>query len=165
MSLLAPPPIQAAAALDILRWPLAGRVLRWRHLRTASQVVLLVVAAAIVADGLFGPDLAPRNLATVLTWIHYRGLLIGVLLAAGNVFCGACPMILVRDAGRRIRRPARRWPHWLRGKWLALGLFVAVLFAYELLDLWARPAATAWLVVGYFAAALLVDTTFTGAAF
>ena len=49
--------------------------------------------------------LAPKNLSTVLTWIHYRGLLIGALLAAGNVFCGACPMILVRDLGRRLHRP------------------------------------------------------------
>jgi len=44
-------------------------------------------------------------------------------------------------------------------------LFVAVLLALLLFDLWALPAATAWLVVGYFAAALAVDTMFTGAAF
>ena len=37
--------------------------------------------------------------------------------------------------------------------------------SYELFDLWALPAATAWLVIGYFAAALLVDTLFSGAAF
>lgn len=137
----------------------------WRRLRTTGQVVLLLVAALIVVHGLFGPDLAPKNLATVLTWIHYRGLLIGALLAVGNVFCGACPMVLVRDLGRRVHRPTRHWPQWLRQKWLALFLFVAVLFGYELFDLWSLPAATAWLVVGYFATALLVDTTFTGAAF
>jgi polyferredoxin len=165
MSVLAPLTAKTAPATDILRWPLAGRVLRWRRFRTTAQLVLLVVAIVVVLDGLFGPDLAPRNLSTVLTWIHYRGLLIGALLAVGNVFCGACPMILVRDVGRRVHRPTRRWPHWLRRKWLALGLFVAVLLAYELFDLWALPAATAWLVVGYFGAALLVDTMFTGAAF
>ena len=165
MSPLAPATDRPNAATDVLRWPLAGRVLRWRRFRTASQIVLLLIAIAIVLHGLWGSDLAPKNLATVLTWIHYRGLLIGALLAVGNVFCGACPMILVRDLGRRLHRPTRRWPRWLRGKWIALTLFASVLFAYELFDLWSLPAATAWLVVGYFAAALLVDTMFTGAAF
>ena len=143
--LLAQPP-PATVDTNVLRWPIAGALLRWRRLRTAAQIVLLLVAAIVVVHGLFGPKLAPRNLATVLVWIHYRGLLIGALLAVGNVFCGACPMILVRDLGRRLHRPSRHWPRWLRGKWLALGLFAAVLFAYELFDLWALPAATAWLV-------------------
>ena len=165
MSSLAPATVRTNPGSDVLRWPLVGRVLRWRRLRTASQIVLLLVAIAIVLHGLFGSDVGPKNLSTVLTWIHYRGLLIGALLAVGNVFCGACPMILVRDLGRRMHPPARHWPRRLRGKWIALTLFAAVLFAYELFDLWSLPAATAWLVVGYFAAALLVDTMFTGAAF
>ncbi len=158
----APPP---TAETNVLQWPVVGSLLRWRRLRTTMQIVLLLVALVVVVHGFFGPQLAPKNLATSLTWIHYRGLLIGALLAVGNAFCGACPMILVRDLGRRLHRPTRHWPRWLRGKWVALGLFVGVLFAYELFDLWALPAATAWLVVGYFAAALLVDLNFTGAAF
>ena len=159
------PGLTPAPAIDLLRWPIAGRVLRWKHLRTAAQIVLLLTAALVVLHGLAGPQTAPLNLATVLTWIHYRGLLIGALLAAGNVFCGACPMILARDLGRRLHPPTRHWPRWLGRKWTAIVLFVAVLFAYELFDLWSLPAATAWLVIGYFAAALLVDTLFTGAAF
>ncbi len=150
---------------DLLRWPILGSLLRWRRLRTTTQIALLVVAIIVIVHGLFGPQIAPKNLATVLTWIHYRGLLIGALLAAGNAFCGACPMIMVRDLGRRLHRPRRHWPRWLGPKWIAVVLFVAVLFVYELFDLWALPAATAWLVIGYFAAALVVDLTFTGAAF
>src|SRR4029453_9466041 len=150
---------------DLLRWPILGSLLRWRRLRTTTQMVLLAVALIVIVHGLFGRQIAPKNLATVLTWIHYRGLLIGALLAAGNAFCGACPMILVRDLGRRLHRPRRHWPRWLGPKGIAVVLFVAVLFVYELFDLWALPAATAWLVIGYFAAALAVDLTFTGAAF
>jgi ferredoxin len=135
------------------------------RMRTAAQLFLLFVAIVIVAHGFFGPSLAATNLATVLTWIHYRGLLIGALLVAGNVFCGACPMILVRDLGRRVHAPVRRWPRWLGGKTVALILFVGILFGYELFDLWAWPAATASVVVGYFVAALIVDLTFSGAAF
>jgi polyferredoxin len=140
-------------------------ILLRRPTRLILQLVLLLTAAAVVAHGLFGPQIAPRNLATVVTWVHYRGLLVVALLALGNVFCTACPMVLVRDTGRRLFHPAIRWPRRLRGKWLGLALLVAVLFVYELFDLWALPRATAWLVIGYFVAALVVDTTFAGAAF
>jgi hypothetical protein len=153
------------SAPDVLDWPGIGRFLRWRHARTALQLVLLALAAAVVLDGLLAPRIDPTNLATVLTWVHYRGLLVVVLLAAGNLFCTACPFVLVRDAGRRVRRPALSFPRWLRTKWIAIALFVAVLFAYELFDLWALPRATAWLVLAYFASALVVDLIFTGATF
>jgi polyferredoxin len=150
---------------DVLQWPLVGRLLRWRHARTSLQLVLLAAAAAVVLHGLFGPDLAPGNLATVLTWVHYRGLLVIALLAAGNFFCAGCPFVLVRDWGRRLHAPARLWPKRLRGKWIAIVFFAAVLFAYELFDLWALPRGTAYLVLGYFAAALAIDTVFKGATF
>ena len=133
--------------------------------RRALQIVLLVVAAALVLHGLLGPQVAPRNLATVGTWIHYRGLLIVALLAVGNLFCASCPMILARDGARRLWHPALRWPRWLRGKWLSIALFAGVVFTYELFDLWALPAATAWLIVAYFAAAIVVDVLFSGATF
>jgi ferredoxin len=154
-----------AAPSDVLRWPLVGRFLRWRHARTSLQLFLLLVAAVLVLHGLFGPGVAPANLATVLSWVQYRGWLIVGLLAAGNVFCTGCPFVLVRDAGRRLRAPARHWPRWLRVKWFGLALFVVVLFVYELFDLWALPRATAWLVLGYFGVALLIDLLFTGATF
>ena len=150
---------------DVLRWPVIGSFLRWRHARTALQLVALSIALVIVLHGLFGPQIASANLATVLTWVHYRGLLVIALLAAGNFFCTGCPFVLVRDVARRGHQPTRRWPAWLRTKAVAIVLFVAVLFAYELFDLWSLPRATAWVVIGYFAAALAIDLVFTGATF
>ena len=44
-------------------------------------------------------------------------------------------------------------------------LIAAGLFAYEYEGLWNLPRATALIIVGYFAAALLVDLLFTGASF
>ncbi len=154
-----------AARGDVLRWPVVGSFLRWRHARSSMQLVLLCIAGAVVVHGLAGPDLAPANLSTVLTWVHYRGLLVVALLAAGNLFCAGCPFVLVRDWGRHIHAPSRTWPSRLRGKWIAIILFVAVLFAYELFDLWALPSATAYLVLAYFVAALAVDLVFKGATF
>jgi ferredoxin len=150
---------------DVLRWPLLGRLGRHRRGRLLLQLPLLAVAVVVVVHGLLGPPIAPRNLATVLTWVHYRGLLVIVILAVGNLFCAACPMMLVRDAGRAAFHPAWRWPRLLRSKWPAIVLFVGVLFTYELFDLWSLPRATAWLVLGYFGAALVVDLLFAGASF
>jgi ferredoxin len=154
-----------SAPSDVLRWPVIGAFLRWRYARTSLQLCLLIVASVLVLHGFLGPQVAPANLATVLSWVQYRGWLILALLAAGNVFCTGCPFVLVRDAGRRLRAPARRWPRWLRAKWFGIALFVAILFVYELFDLWALPRATAALVVAYFAVALVIDLVFTGASF
>jgi hypothetical protein len=119
----------------------------------------------MVFDGLAGPQLAPKNLASVLTWVHYRGLVVLALLLAGNLFCLACPFMLVRNLMRRFVRPQRPWPRWLRHKWFAVALFALLLFAYELFDLWATPFWTAWLILAYFAGVLLVDALFRGATF
>lgn len=151
--------------MDLLRQPGASKLILTGYARLFGQIVLLGVAAAVVWHGLFGPQVAPRNLATVLTSIHWRGLLIVALAVAGNLFCTACPMMLVRDAGRRLVSPRWHWPRRLRGKAIGIGALVLILFSYELFDLWASPSATAWVVVGYFTLALLVDLAFTGASF
>lgn len=162
-----PTPLRAlpAGSFDLLRVPLIGRFLRWRHSRRVLQLPLLLLALLMIFHGLFGPRLAPQNLATLLTWVHYRGALVLALLVAGNLFCMACPFMLPRDLARRIATPRRDWPIWLRGKWLSLGLLVAVLFAYEAFGLWGSPRLTALLIVAYFAGAIVVDATFRHAPF
>ena len=151
--------------MDVLRLPVIGPLLRTPQFRLAMQLALLALAAVIVWHGLFGPAIAPRNLATVLTSIHWRGLLVIGLLIAGNVLCAGCPMILARDAGRRIVSPRFVWPRQLRRKWLGIAILVLVLFSYELFDLWSQPTATAWILLGYFGLALVVDVMFKGASF
>lgn len=129
------------------------------------QIPLFIISAAMILHGLFGPQLAPKNLATTLTWVHFRGALVFVLLFAGNFFCLACPFMLVRNLVRKFVRPVRNWPRALRNKWLSIGLFIAMLFVYEWLDLWASPWWTAWLILTYFAGALVIDSIFKHATF
>jgi ferredoxin len=155
----------ASPHFDLLRVPFIGSFLRWRHSRTALQIPLFLIAAVMIVDGFFGPTLAPKNLATVLTWVHFRGALVLVLLCAGNFFCLACPFMLVRNAARRLFRPRFNWPESLRNKWLSVALFVGILFAYELFDLWSSPWWTAALALAYFTAVLVIDGLFKHAAF
>jgi ferredoxin len=135
------------------------------RVRRTLQLVAFALAATLVYAGLLGPQSAPRNLATVVTWIHFRGLLILALLAVGNLFCAVCPMMLVRDIGRRVIQPTRRWPRALRNKWVALALLAFGLFAYERYGLWNLPRATALVIIGYFVIALVVDLSYSGASF
>lgn len=154
-----------APRFDLLRVPLIGGFLRWRHSRTILQIPVFLVAVVMILHGLLGPTLAPKNLATVLTWIHFRGALVLVLLCAGNFFCLACPFMLVRNAARRLFRPRFNWPRALRNKWISVALFVVILFTYELFSLWSSPWWTASLALAYFVAVLLIDGLFKHASF
>ena len=146
---------------DILRVPLLGRFLVWKHGRTLMQSLLFVLAAIMIVDGLLGSQLAPKNVATVGAWVHYRGLVALALLVAGNLFCAACPFVLPRKLAKWLGRPERRWPKALRNKWLALAGFIGIIYAYELFDLWSSPWLTAWLTVAYFATAFVLEAFFT----
>jgi ferredoxin len=150
---------------DLMQVPVLGPLFRWRYARPLLQAPLLVVSVVMILHGLFGPSLAPKNLATTLSWLHFRGILVLVLLCAGNFFCLACPFMLVRQVARRFSWPRFTWPRALRNKWVSVALFVLILFTYELFDLWSSPWWTAWLIIGYFLSVLVVDGLFKHASF
>jgi len=150
---------------DALRLPLLGSLLRRPLSRRVVQGAVLIVAAAIVADGLLGPAMSPMNLAGVLPWTGWRGLTVVALLAAGNVFCFACPFMLPRAIARCLSTPTRRLPRWMRTKWLAAVLLLVFFWSSETFGLWDAPRATAWLIAAYFAAALVIDSRWRGASF
>jgi cytochrome c oxidase assembly factor CtaG/polyferredoxin len=150
---------------DLLRVPVVGPYLRWRHARIVAQLILCVLAGLVILDGLTGPQVGAMNLAGVLPWIHWRGFLIVGLLSAGNLFCFACPFTAPRTLARRWLAPRRSWPRALRSKWLAVGLLVLFFWGYEAFALWNSPWWTAWIAIGYFVSAFAVDALFRGAAF
>ncbi len=150
---------------DVLQVPLIGPALKHRYGRLIFQAPLLIAAAALVIDGFTGPQAAPRNLATIGAWVHYRGIVIVVLLLAGNLFCMGCPFTVLRTLARRLSRRGRRFPKALRGKWIAIGGLFLMFFLYEWLDLWASPLLTAWVIVGYFVASFVLEMVFTESAF
>ena len=160
-----PVSLSRRSGFDLLRVPLLGRFLRWRHARLAMQLPLVALAGVLILDGLRGPQISAMNLAGVLPWIHWRGLLILSLLAGGNFFCMACPFLVPRTLARRWLPTGRSWPRWLRSKWLAVVLLVLFLWAYEAFSLWDSPWWTAWLALSYFALAFVIDGFFRDAAF
>lgn len=145
---------------DLLRLPAIGRFLRWRWGRLVLQAGMLGITAVLLYDGISGPQLAPNNLATVVTWVHFRGFVVLALLLMGNLFCMACPFALPRTLARRFSRSQRRFPQRLRNKWTAIVVFLLYLWLYEWLDLWSSPLFTVWLIVGYFTASFLLEAFF-----
>lgn len=155
---------------DVLQWPLIGRLLRWRYGRLMLQLFTFGGAAILLIDGLYGSrftsgDTAPENLATVISWVHYRGLVVLALLFAGNLFCMACPFTIPRTLAKRLSIRGRRFPKALRNKWLAIAGLLLMFFLYEWLDLWASPALTAWVIVAYFLLSFAMEAWFTESAF
>lgn len=150
---------------DILKTPLLGRLLQARRGRLLFQLPLLIVAALLVYDGFTGPRIAPQNLATVGVWVHYRGLIMLALLFVGNLFCMGCPFTIPRTVALRLSGRGRRWPRVLRNKWLAVAAFAGFLFLYEWLDMWSGPALTAWVIIGYFVAAFVLEALFAESPF
>ncbi len=140
---------------------------RWRLpvLRRALQVAMLLLAIAVMRDGFFGSRVAALNLAGVLPWVYWRAFSVLALLMAGNIFCMVCPFTLVRDMGRWFLPAKRRWPRWLRAKWLPAALLLLYFWVYEAYSLWDSPLLTACIVAGYFLAALAIDGFFRGASF
>jgi len=154
-----------APGFDILALGWFGRLIRSLAFRRVLQCVLFGLALLIICDGLFGPQIGPMNLAGTLPWTHWRGLSVLGLLAIGNLFCFACPFTFARDLGRRLLPGNRQWPRWLRTKWISVGLLGVYFWSYEAFSLWNSPWLTAWVIIGYFVAAIVVDGFFRGASF
>ncbi|MEZ4629764.1 MAG: hypothetical protein R2880_03445 [Deinococcales bacterium] len=158
-------PWQARA--DLLNLLHIRSFLRWRYARLVLQIPLLILALFVLVDGFTGRQLAPRNVATTSVWLHYRGLVVLALAFIGNAFCAACPLMLTRGLSRQLKRflPNYDFPQALKNKYLVVGLMLLYFFSYEYFDLWASPWLTAWLAVGYFASALVIDTFFPAGTF
>lgn len=160
---MTPTPPSSPIQFDLLHTPRLGWWLRWRWGRLLFQLPLLLLVGVMLYDAFTGPRLAATNLATVLTWVHFRGLVMVALLLVGNLFCMSCPFTIPRTLALRWRPPSRRqyhWPRHLRGKWLALGVLLLYFWLYEWWDLWASPLLTGWIIVGYFLAALVLEALF-----
>jgi polyferredoxin len=153
---------------DLFQLPGLRKFIRWKYARFTFQLPLLILALFVIVDGFTGNQLAPRNVATTAVWLHYRGLVAIALAIFGNAFCAACPLMLTRGATKRLERllPNKlTFPTFLRNKYFVAAFLLLYFFSYEYFDLWASPWLTAWLAVGYFAAALVIDTLFPAGTF
>ena len=50
------------------------------------QVPVFLISLVMIGHAFWGPQLAPKNLAALLTWVHFRGLVVLVILLFLPVF-------------------------------------------------------------------------------
>lgn len=150
---------------DLLRLPIAGYLLRKGIGRPLMQCGTTLLLVLIVWHGWRGTPLSFLNLSGTFVWSVLRPVGLLLLIVAGNVFCMACPYTLPRQWMRRLLPGFVAWPHWLRNKWIPVGLLCLFFWGYERYSLWDSPAATAWILLAYVCSALLIDAIFTGASF
>ncbi len=150
---------------DLLELPFFKQMARWRYGRLLLQIPFTLIALLLIYDGFTGSQHAPENLATVGVWVHYRGILILILLFTGNLFCMGCPFTIPRTLAKRLSKRGKRFPRILRNKSLAIFSLLALFFTYEYLDMWANPALTAWVIIAYFGLSFALEALFTESAF
>ncbi|MFI4876850.1 MAG: cytochrome c oxidase assembly protein, partial [Blastopirellula sp. JB062] len=149
------------AGSQVSYWTL---LLQHRGVRLTLRWTMFALAAVIVVDGLFGPQISALNLAGVAPWIHWRAILVISLVVGGNFFCAICPFTALRELTKRFN-PRWSFPKALQNKWPAIALLFFFFWAYEAFSLWDRPAWTALIVIGFFAAAMTFDLVFAQAPF
>ncbi len=162
------PFVDQPRGFDLLKLPGLRRLARFKYARLIFQLPLLLLALFVIVDGLTGRQVAPRNVATSAVWLHYRGLVVLAIAFFGNAFCAACPLMLTRGPSRWLKKllpSSFTWPRALRNKWFVILLLILFFVSYEVFDLWASPWLTAWLAIGYFGAALAIDTLFPAGTF
>ena len=157
--------LRFVAPFDLLRVPLVGGLLRARFGRVSLQAVSFVLLLLVICHGLMGTPASVFNLAGAPLWNVLRPINLILLLLVGNLFCLACPFTLPREVARLLGLGRIAWPAWLKNKWPAVLLTIVFFWAYESFDLWDSPRATAWMLIAYVAAVLVIDSIFSEASF
>ncbi|GIW83266.1 MAG: hypothetical protein KatS3mg105_5073 [Gemmatales bacterium] len=153
-------PIRKSQAQSVL-----ARLWLERRVRLTLRSAVFILFTLVVIDGFTGPQVSSINLAGVLPWVHWRGILVLTLLLGANFFCGVCPFTSLRSLIRRWWQPTHSWPKRLKTKWLAVLALVVFFWSYEAFSLWDRPFATAAIALGFLIVAASTQATFKDAPF
>jgi len=159
--------------LGLLRVPALQRLVRWPPFRTLCQLVVVGVFLVVVAAGLYGDQLAERNIAPLLTWTVWWGGLVVLILFAAKAWCYVCPWDALAGWAERLVFWRRKkglglglaWPKPLRNVWLATGFFVGLTWLELGFGVTTSPRATAWIALGMVSLALFCALVFERRAF
>jgi YHS domain-containing protein len=157
----------------LFRLPGLEALVRWPRFRTLCQLLVVGVFALIVTAGLYGDQLASRNIAPLLTWTVWWGGLVLLILFAGKAWCYVCPWDAIAGWAERLVFWRKRqglglgvaWPKRLRNVWLATGFFVGLTWLELGFGVTMNPRATALIALGMVSLALVCALVFERRAF
>lgn len=158
------------ARVNLLRRvPGLGALLRWPAFRPLCQIAVVALFVTIIVAGLFGEQIASRNIAPLLTWTVWWGGLVLLILFAGKAWCYVCPWDALAGWLERVTFWRKRkglglglkWPRSLQNIWPATVLFVGLTWLELGFGVTMKPRVTAMLgllmLLMAFAAALVFE--------
>ena len=137
-----------------VRW--VGAALRSRLFRFAMQAVFVFAFLVVIAAGLFGHQNPAMNIAPILTWTIWWGLLIVLIMFAGKAWCYVCPWDAIagwteklsfwrkNDDGLSLNR---KWPRVVRNILIATVMFVGLTWIELGFGVTMSPRVTAYLAI------------------
>jgi len=149
---------------DLLRFAGLRRLLLHPYTRFGIQAFSVGLFVLIIGAGLFGNQLAAKNIAPLLTWTIWWGGLILLILYAGKAWCYVCPWDAIAGWAEGLRFWGTKkeglslnlkWPKMMRNIWPATLLFIALTWVEIGFGVTMQPRATAWLALGMLAMAFV----------
>lgn len=146
-------------AFNLLDIPWIRRLLIWKYLQPASQVVLLIGFIVLIYLAFFDIQDGGRNLSTKLVWTIWWAAVIFTFVLVGRLWCYMCPVGAVSEWTSRAVKSDRKIPRALRNVWIANLLFLILTWLDIQLGVVRTPVVTGTLFV------LLTLTAITTAIF
>jgi hypothetical protein len=155
-------PGQKAELLDI-GWVKSAMESRW--FQPAFQIPVFLGFVIIIIAGLFDIQQGDMNIATLLMWTIWWAAIIFTFVFVGRIWCMMCPFGAAQDWIGRIFSLGKRFPKPLRNIYLPSLLFFGLTWWDSYSGIVNKPGLTAWLLIGFFAVAVLTAFVYRGRTF
>ncbi|GJM26630.1 MAG: hypothetical protein DHS20C16_30450 [Phycisphaerae bacterium] len=128
-----------------------------RGFRFALQFFVSVLFVLIIAAGLFGNQNPALNIAPILTWTVWWGLLIVLIMFFGKAWCYVCPWDAIAGWTERLSFWKKsddgltlgwKWPRIVRNISIATIMFVGLTWVELGFGVTMKPRVTAYLAIG-----------------
>ncbi len=151
--------------MNILDIPSVKRFLKSAWFLPVFQIPMLVFFIIIIFAGLFDVQMGDRNIATLLMWTIWWAGIIFTFVFFGRIWCMMCPYGALQDWVQRLFTFNKDFPKSIRNVWLSSFLFFGLTWWDSYGGLVNKPALTAYVLLGFFAAAIGIAVVFKGRAF
>ncbi|NOX58332.1 MAG: YHS domain-containing protein [Planctomycetes bacterium] len=135
-----------------------------RGFRFTLQLFVSVLFLLIIAAGLFGNQNPALNIAPILTWTVWWGLLIVLIMFAGKAWCYVCPWDAIAGWTERVSFWKKsddgltlgwKWPRVVRNISIATIMFVGLTWVELGFGVTMKPRVTAYLAIGMLLMAVM----------
>ncbi len=150
--------------LDLFSYPKVKAALRSRFFRFSLQLFFVLIFAIVIIAGIFGNQNPALNIAPILTWTIWWGLLPVVIIFAGKIWCYVCPWDAASGWIEKLsfwKKSSdglslnKKWPRIIRNISLATLLFIGLTWVELGFGVTMKPRITAYLAISMLLLALV----------